>query len=315
MVLDDDGHGSGSASVSAGNRYGYCPTCLLFVVEALDESVVNDKNWIDISTHSFGEVGGVPIGLATGGSKSARDAVERGQTVLFAAGNGVGNAFDVPQVTWGGDGVGPDWTITVGAIRRDNQRAVIGDGIPAHISAWGDGNLPSACRTGTVGQCAFGGTSAATPYTAGIFGTVLTEAQPRDRRRGGRPEARPGRRAGSSDRPERLPRGRQADPHRAAGGGPEDGHAAQPAQRRLAVPVPADGTVPRRGERALRGLRRSDARTARSARSTSCSATRRCPPASSRTASSRSTGRSATRSTAATTATVTATWRATRSPA
>jgi hypothetical protein len=176
-VLDDDGHGSGSASVSAGNRYGYCPTCLLFVVEALDESIVNERPWVDISTNSFGTVGGVPLGLATGGSQSARTAVERGQTVLFAAGNGVGNAFDVPQATWGQDSVGPDWVITVGAIRRDNHRAIVGDGIPAHISAWGDGNLPSACRTGTVGQCAFGGTSAATPYTAGVFGTVLTEVR------------------------------------------------------------------------------------------------------------------------------------------
>ena len=65
----------------------------------------------------------------------------------------------------------------MGAIRRDNQRAVVGDGIPVDISAWGDGNLPSACRTGTVGQCAFGGTSAATPYTAGVFGTVLTSVR------------------------------------------------------------------------------------------------------------------------------------------
>ena len=177
MVLDDDGHGSGSASVSAGNRYGYCPTCLLFVVEALDESIVNIRNWVDISTNSFGAVGGAPTGLASGGTQSARTAVERGQTVLFAAGNGVGNAFDVPQATWGQDTVGPDWVITVGAIRRDNHRAIVGDGIPAHISAWGDGNLPSACRTGTVGQCAFSGTSAATPYTAGVFGTVLTEVR------------------------------------------------------------------------------------------------------------------------------------------
>jgi Subtilase family len=176
-VLDDDGHGSGSASVSAGNRYGYCPTCLLFVVEALDESIVNIRNYVDISTNSFGTVGGIPTGLASGGTQSARTAVERGQTVLFAAGNGVGNAFDVPQATWGQDSVGPDWVITVGAIRRDNHRAIVGDGIPAHISAWGDGNLPSACRTGTVGQCAFGGTSAATPYTAGVFGTVLTEVR------------------------------------------------------------------------------------------------------------------------------------------
>jgi hypothetical protein len=176
-ILDDNGHGSGSASVSTGNRYGYCPTCLLVVVEALDETVVARFPWVDISSNSFGALGGLPTGLVFGGSAEARDAVERGQTVLFAAGNGVGNAFDVPQMTWAQQTVGPDWIVTVGAIRRDNQRAIVGDGIPVHVSAWGDGNLPSACRTGTVGQCAFGGTSAATPYTAGVFGTVLTEVR------------------------------------------------------------------------------------------------------------------------------------------
>lgn len=176
-VLDDNGHGDGSASVSAGNRYGYCPTCLLVVVEGLDETVATRFPWVDITSHSFGYVGGVPAGLVVGTNEATRDAVERGQTVLFAAGNGVGNAFDVPQITWGSDQDGAPWNITVGALRRDNRRAIFGDGIPAHLSAWGDGNLPSACRTGTVGQCAFGGTSAATPYTAGVFGTVLTEVR------------------------------------------------------------------------------------------------------------------------------------------
>lgn len=176
-ILDDNGHGTGSASVSAGNRYGYCPTCLLVVVEALDESVVADLPWVDISSNSFGYVGGLPIGLVSGGNEATRAAAERGQTTLFAAGNGVGNAFDVPVSTYGSDQTGPDWNITVGAIRRDNQRAIVGDGIPVHLSSWGDGNLPSACRTGTVGQCAFGGTSAATPYTAGVFGTVLTRVR------------------------------------------------------------------------------------------------------------------------------------------
>jgi len=176
-ILDDNGHGSGSASVSTGNRYGYCPTCLLVVVEALDETVAAAFNWVDISSHSFGYVGGAPVGPVVGPNEATRVATERGQTVLFAAGNGIGNAFDVPISTYGSDQTGPDWNITVGAIRRDNQRAIVGDGIPVHISAWGDGNLPSACRTGTVGQCAFGGTSAATPYTAGIFGTVLTEVR------------------------------------------------------------------------------------------------------------------------------------------
>lgn len=176
-ILDENGHGSGSASVSAGNRYGYCPTCLLMVVEDLDETVATQFSWVDITSHSFGYIAGLPIGLVEGPNIPTRNATERGQTVLFAAGNGIGNAFDVPQATYVSDQTGPDWNITVGAIRRDNQRAIIGDGIPVHISAWGDGNLPSACRTGTVGQCAFGGTSAATPYTAGVFGTVLTEVR------------------------------------------------------------------------------------------------------------------------------------------
>ncbi|WP_111132374.1 S8/S53 family peptidase [Micromonospora deserti] len=176
-ILDDNGHGSGSASVSAGNRYGYCPTCLLVVVEALDESVVAQLPWVDISSNSFGYVGGAPVGPVSNGQEVTKRAAERGQTTLFAAGNGVGNAFDVPVSTWHSDQTGPDWNITVGAIRRDNQRAIVGDGIPVHLSSWGDGNLPSACRTGTVGQCAFGGTSAATPYTAGVFGTVLSEVR------------------------------------------------------------------------------------------------------------------------------------------
>jgi len=176
-IVDDDGHGTGSSSVSVGNRYGYCPTCLLMFTESLDTTFNESFPWVDITSHSFGTVGGVPLGLALGADEDTKAAAERGQTVLFAAGNGVGNAFDVPQITYGSGDTGNDWTITVGAIRRDNQRAIVGDGIPVEISAWGDGNLPSACRTGTVGQCAFGGTSAATPYTAGIFGTVLTRVR------------------------------------------------------------------------------------------------------------------------------------------
>ena len=176
-ILDDDGHGTGSTSVSTGNRYGYCPTCLLFFVEGLDETIATSYPFVDITSHSFGYTGGAPLGPAVGPNTATPAAAERGQTVLFAAGNGVGNAFDVPIATYGSDQTGASWNITVGAIRRDNQRAIVGDGIPVDISAWGDGNLPSACRSGTVGQCAFGGTSAATPYTAGIFGSVLNRVR------------------------------------------------------------------------------------------------------------------------------------------
>ncbi len=174
-ILDDNGHGTGSTSVSTGNRYGYCPTCLIVLVEALDETVAAGYDWIDISSNSFGAVGGVPLGLALGPDEPTRVAAERGQLTFFAAGNGTGNAFaTTPILTYGSSPNGADWVITVGATREDNQGAIISDGYPVHISALGDGDLPSACRTGDTGQCAFGGTSAATPYTSGAFGMILT---------------------------------------------------------------------------------------------------------------------------------------------
>ena len=176
VILDDDGHGSGSSSVSVGNRYGYCPTCLLFSEKGLNAGPAAGYAWVDINSNSWGTVANAPhLGLLGNNAPVTRAAVERGQTVLFAAGNGNANAFESVSPTYGTPTTGPDWNVIVGAIRRDNQRAIIGEGTPAHLSSWGDGNLPSACRTGIVSQCAFGGTSAATPYTAGVFGNVLTQ--------------------------------------------------------------------------------------------------------------------------------------------
>jgi hypothetical protein len=178
VVIDDDGHGSGSSSVSVGNRYGYCPTCLLVIEKGLNAGPAAGYPWIDIQSNSWGAVANVPLDLVlSNNAKVTKAAAERGQTVLFASGNGAGNAFDAPISTYGTANTGPDWNVVVGAIRRDDQHPIVGDGTPSHLSAWGDGNLPSACRTGTVSQCAFGGTSAATPYTAGVFGTVLTEVR------------------------------------------------------------------------------------------------------------------------------------------
>jgi len=177
VIIDDDGHGSGSTSVSVGNRYGYCPTCLLVISKGLGSafSASAPLSWVDINSNSWGTVANAPLDLVLADSgPTSRAAVERGQTVLFAAGNGSANAFESPSPTYGTATTGPDWNVVVGAIRRDNERAIVGEGTPAHLSSWGDGNLPSACRTGTVSQCAFGGTSAATPYTSGVFGSVLT---------------------------------------------------------------------------------------------------------------------------------------------
>ncbi len=180
LILDNNGHGSGSAGVAVGNRYGYCPTCLIHIVDTLDDQDVYSEPFAEITTHSHGYTGNVPLGVTALNDPldllidpPSKDAVERGVTVMFSAGNGVGNAFVVTNETYGSDMNGPAWTILVGALRRDTSGAIVGEGTPAHVSSWGDGWLPSACRTGVDSVCAHSGTSAASPYTAGVFGTVL----------------------------------------------------------------------------------------------------------------------------------------------
>ncbi len=180
LIVDNNGHGSGSAGVAVGNRYGYCPTCLIFIVDGLDDDDVYGFPYAEITTHSHGYVGNAPLGVTALNDPldllidpASKQAVERGVNVLFSAGNGVGNAFIVTNETYGSDQNGPAWTVLVGALRRDTSGAIVGEGTPAHVSSWGDGWLPSACRTGVDNICPHSGTSAASPYTAGVFGSVL----------------------------------------------------------------------------------------------------------------------------------------------
>ncbi|HVL90906.1 MAG TPA: S8 family serine peptidase [Actinomycetota bacterium] len=175
-ILDDDGHGTESSSVSVGNRYGNCPACLLVFAEGLqgDDYLVT-QSWIDFVSMSVGSLGNVGFGIFD--AEPSRVAAERGQTVLFAAGNGFGNAFDAPMSTYTSATAGPDWHVIVGAARTDNRRPINGDAAPVDISSWGDGTIPAACKEGTVSMCNFGGTSAATPLTAGVFGQVLREVR------------------------------------------------------------------------------------------------------------------------------------------
>ena len=180
LILDNNGHGTGSAGVALGNRYGYCPSCLFYMVDGLDDDIVYGFDFAEITSHSHGYVGNAPLGVTTLNDpldllidSPSKDAVERGVSVIFSAGNGVGNAFTVTNETYGSDQNGPAWTVIVGALRRDTSGAIVGEGTPAYISSWGDGWLPSACRTGVDATCAHSGTSAAAPYTAGTFGHVL----------------------------------------------------------------------------------------------------------------------------------------------
>lgn len=178
-ILDDNGHGTGAASVSVGNAVGSCPSCLLMFGEGFYDDWMADQSWIDFSSNSYGNINLTPdLPVNIWGGIDVKGAVERGQTWLFASGNGHGNSFLVPNTTYTQPGTDrPDWILRVGAVDAGSRKPLVGDGGPADISSFGDGYIPSAAAVSDTATDTFGGTSCATPIAAGVFGLVLGAAR------------------------------------------------------------------------------------------------------------------------------------------
>ena len=192
-ILDDNGHGTGASSVSAGNTYGSCPSCLIVFEEGFGSDWAADQPWIDLVSNSYGNINltpDLPVN-PIGSIVDVKEAVERGQTWLFASGNGHTNTFTVPNTTYTQKHNGPDWILRVGAVDSGNRQALLGDGAPADVSSFGAGPLPSASAASDTAVDSFGGTSAATPVTSGVFGLVLGAARDAlgDDRSGQRPNS------------------------------------------------------------------------------------------------------------------------------
>lgn len=197
-------HGQGTASSSVGNLHGTCPECLLLFVNLQGAGVAGmeqaiewamDQPWIDVITNSYGISAAVRDRVYSGSNVEAqREATERGQTILFSAGNGNDGAFVVPNTTSFSSQEGPDWIITVGAISpgEDNyyyrkgypgdaadktsyHSSYSGTGKPVDIAGIGS-NYPTAYtadKVGATGLSGFGGTSNATPQIAGMYARAL----------------------------------------------------------------------------------------------------------------------------------------------
>jgi PKD repeat protein len=179
-IYDEDGHGTASASVAVGDQFGSCPRCVLAFAEGLSgDGKFFSQPWIDFISVSAGAVGnvGTPDGGATGAADDSKAAAERGQTISYAAGNGVENAFVSPEQTYLSGTTGPDWHIRVGAIDRGNGAAILGTGKPVDWSSYGLGSIPSACRNSYGANCGHSGTSAATPISTGTMASVLLNAR------------------------------------------------------------------------------------------------------------------------------------------
>ena len=184
-------HGMGTTSVSVGNIHGTCPECLLVFIsysgQSSGEAAINwamKQPWIDAISNSYGFNTVPPIDgdsmirdrIYEGSNvELQRKASTRGQTVFFSAGNGVENAFLVPNTTLFSSQEGPDWIITVGAVSPGTHASYTGHGKPADIAGIGN-RYPAAFESITVGGTGsggFGGTSNSTPTVAGIYARAL----------------------------------------------------------------------------------------------------------------------------------------------
>ncbi|MCA1819423.1 MAG: S8 family serine peptidase [Thermoplasmatota archaeon] len=184
-----DSHGVGTTSVSVGNLHGSCPECLFVFVNGPSEVAnrwVEAQSWIDVQTNSWGtsSIGsalcavpvctGLPRDRVYSGSDTAsqRNATERGQAIFFSAGNGLANDFTAPNPTLFSSQEGPDWIVTVGAVSPEDGSAYSGAGKPVDVAGVGDA-YPSAGGGTVTADSTFGGTSNATPVTAGEYARAL----------------------------------------------------------------------------------------------------------------------------------------------
>lgn len=179
-------HGTGTTSVSVGNLHGTCPECLLVFLQFTDgpsaEAAINwamKQPWIDAISNSYGMGSNSVYGrdrIYSGSDVNLqRQASGRGQTIFFSAGNGLENAFVTPTTTLLSSQEGPDWIVTVGAVDPGTRAAYTGPGKPVDIASIGSG-YPSAYGASSVsnkGSSGFGGTSNATPVTAGTYSRAL----------------------------------------------------------------------------------------------------------------------------------------------
>ena len=201
-ILDDQGHGTGVASVSAGQFFGSNNNALIVTVESLGENSLEwatSQPWIDIVSNSWGNLANLPLGDPS----MTKEATERGQTVVFSAGNGATNTNSSTVFPPGGPvedpckcktpdsdismtdpWSGPSWLLTIGAASPINGQAHWWHSIPVDVSSFGS-KWRAAGAFGVrvkpdeknLETRDFGGTSCAAPTTAGVLSSIILKAR------------------------------------------------------------------------------------------------------------------------------------------
>ena len=208
-ILDENGHGTGTASVAAGQFYGSNPNALIVEVEGLGDGPLNwaaSQPWIDIVSNSWGPA---IAGVSTGAVQGTKTATTRGQSILFSSGNGNfntnSNPMCLPQtsvcVSWGPGGTipvedpckckvpnsnvsllshnkGPSWIMAIGAASPINGQSHWWHGVPVDVSSFGSKWAAAGAFSAEItNKRDFGGTSCASPITAGVLSSVILKAR------------------------------------------------------------------------------------------------------------------------------------------
>jgi hypothetical protein len=182
-ILDDGGHGTMTASRSAGNSHSLCKECRIVEVEGLGAASlrwVADQPWIDVTSNSWLSILPAPAEWFLSTDRSVgfafRYAAERLPTYA-ASGNGAAYVEGVaPMPTYTLSTAAPG-VILVGG--HDNGRATLWSGAPPALVADAFGGFAAGYRSTSQVQpdpvaCC---TSAASPYAAGGGAQVLLEAR------------------------------------------------------------------------------------------------------------------------------------------
>ena len=181
-VGENSSHGTRSAASAAGNIHGACPECLVVLITGGSEDGLRwaaAQDWIDVVTNSYGNSTTLVLRdniYLNAPVTATRAASEAGQTIVFSAGNGLANAYDVPMLTFWSSEKGPDWTVTVGAVTPDTKQTYLGHGKPVDISSIGSA-YPSTGGGTAAGTGTHSGTSNAAPVVAGTIAAVIQEAR------------------------------------------------------------------------------------------------------------------------------------------
>ncbi|MDQ3956254.1 MAG: S8 family serine peptidase [Actinomycetota bacterium] len=201
MILDENGHGTGTASVAAGRFYGSNPNALIVSVEDLGEASLEwatSQKWIDIVSNSWGNRANLPLG----DPGMTRDATRRGQSIVFSAGNGATNTnsstvfpADGPvedpckcktpdsDISMTDPWSGPSWQLTIGAASPINGQAHWWHSYPVDVSSFGSKWRAANAFGVKINSKSdeetrdFGGTSCAAPITSGVLSSIIEKAR------------------------------------------------------------------------------------------------------------------------------------------